>query len=323
MAKLKNHFTNLNPQKIANFKVAALCFLAAATFWVLNALNKDDYNSIVDYPIEIIFDEEEFMPVEKLPNRVKIEINGNGWDLLRKYFKINERPFLIEINNPNTKDFIVTSELRRSLAEMLSPTQLVSMVTDTISFKIDKIISRPLLVKVDTSSTTLARNYRYAGPLTIEPEKIQVRGPSSIVEQFNGTILVRLEENRISKNFSKGLPFILDERIEPLLELSTVEALVKFDVIQMLEGNKRLNLTLVNFPENVSIEDEPNRVIMSYVIDERRIDDLSTTEFEAVVNFALRNRADSTITIQVLPKPSFLEDVRVEPEIVRLRYEKR
>ena len=36
-------------------KVVALCFLAAATFWFLNALNKDNYNTVVDYPIEIVF----------------------------------------------------------------------------------------------------------------------------------------------------------------------------------------------------------------------------------------------------------------------------
>lgn len=323
MAKLKNHFTNLNPQKIANFKVAALCFLAAATFWVLNALNKDDYNTVVDYPIEIIYDEGEFMPVDKLPNRLKIEINGNGWDLLRKYFKVNESPFLIEINNPDTKNFIVTTELRRSLAEILSPTQLVSMVTDTISFKIDKVISRELAVRLDTSSTTLARNYRYAGPFTIVPESIDVSGPSSIIDQFNGTVSVSLGDNRISKNFSKSLPVLLDERIEPYLNLSSQEVLVQFDVIQMLEGNKRLSVRLENFPEKVSLEEEPNRVVMSYLIDERRVDELSNAQFEAVVDYSMRNRDDSTITIQVLPAPTFLEKVRLEPESLRLRYEPR
>jgi YbbR domain-containing protein len=43
----------------------------------LNALNKDNYTTVVDYPIDIIYDKEEFMAVEKLPSRVKIEINGD------------------------------------------------------------------------------------------------------------------------------------------------------------------------------------------------------------------------------------------------------
>jgi hypothetical protein len=200
LAKLKKLFTNLNPQKIANMKVAALCFLAAATFWVLNALNKGDYNTVVDYPIEIVFDETEFMPVEQLPNRMKIEINGNGWDLLRKYFKINESPFLIEINNPSTKDYILTSELRRTLADNLSPSALVSIVTDTVKFKIDKVVTRKVKIEADTTSATLASNARLGSNISIDPPFVDIKGPTSVLQELDGVLKVKLGEDKINQN---------------------------------------------------------------------------------------------------------------------------
>ena len=302
-------------------KVVALCFLAAATFWFLNALNKDNYNTVVDYPIDIIFDTEEFMAVEQLPKKIKIEINGNGWDLLRKYFNINENPFLIEINNPSTKNYILTSEVRRSLAENISPTTLVSMVSDTIHFKIDKIVTRKIKVEIDSSSFALANNFRIDGEINIDPSTIDLKGPTSALEKLDGSLKIKLNEDKINKNFNKIIPISIPNDLEDFLQLQEESVHVKFDIVQFLEGNKRLKLNKSNFPENVSLLQEPNNIMMYYLIDERKVDELKKFEFEAVLNYNNRNREDSTINVVVSPRPSILENVRLEPSTFRLRYE--
>jgi len=48
---------------------------------------------VVDYPIELSYDREKYMAVEKEPDQIQIEIRGNGWDLLRKYFNSTHFPF--------------------------------------------------------------------------------------------------------------------------------------------------------------------------------------------------------------------------------------
>jgi len=53
----------ISPRQVSNIKVVVLCVAAATTFWILNALNKEDYTTIVDYPIEFEFDQEQFMAV--------------------------------------------------------------------------------------------------------------------------------------------------------------------------------------------------------------------------------------------------------------------
>lgn len=321
MAKLKKFFTNLNPQKISNFKVAALCFLAAATFWVLNALNKDNYTTVVDYPIKITYDENEFMAVDKLPNRLKIEINGNGWDLLRKYFKFNEAPFPIEINNPSAKDYMLTSEIRRGLAETLNPTSLVSMLNDTIKFSIDKVVTRKIKVQADTTSNTLAKNYRYASPIEIDPEVVNIKGPTSILQKLDGVLKIDLQEEKSNTNFNKILTLNIPDSLEEYLTLEEESVHVRFDVLQMLEGNKRLKIKYQNFPANVSLIQEPNSIIMTYLISEKRLEDLKTLEFEALLDYNSRNRQDSTISVQVYPKPTFLERITIEPGILKLKYD--
>lgn len=321
MAQLKKFFNNLNPQKTSNFKVAALCFIAAATFWVLNALNKDNYTTVVDFPIEIIFDDNEFMAVENLPNRIKLEINGNGWDLLRKYFKINESPFLIEINNPSTKDYFLTSEIRRGLSETLNPTSLVSILPDTVRFSIDKIVTRKIKIQADTTTNTLAKNFRLITPIEIDPAVINIKGPTSVLQKLDGVLNVDLQEVKISENYSKIITLELPDSLKKYLELEEESVHVRFELIQMLEGNKRLRLKLVNFPDNVSLVQQPGTIIMSYLIDERKLEDLKALEFEAILNYNNRNAQDSTINVQVLPKPTYLENIKFEPEVLKLRYD--
>lgn len=303
-------------------KVAALCFLAAATFWVLNALNKDDYNTVVDYPIAIVFDQTEFMPVEELPTRMKIEINGNGWDLLRKYFKINESPFLIEINNPSTKDYILTSELRRTLSENITPSVLVSMVTDTVKFNVDKVVTRKIKIELDTTSTTLAQNFRLGSAMSIDPRLIDITGPTSVLQELDGVLKVDLGEDKINKDFNKIIPLVLPSGYADFLTLQDESVQVKFEVYQMLEGNKRLKIKTMNFPKNVRLAQEPANIIMSYFIDERKVTELSKYEFEAVLNYNNRDKEDSTIFVEVRPKPKFLEKIKFEPEVLRLKYDK-
>lgn len=321
MAKLNKFFTNLNPQKISNFKVAALCFMAAATFWVLNALNKDNYTTVVDFPIEIIFDTDEFRAVENLPERIKLEINGNGWDLLRKYFKVNESPFLIEINNPSTKDYLLTSEIRRGLAESLNPSSLTTILTDTVKFRIDKVVTRKIKIQADTSSNTLAKNFRLTSPIEVDPAVVSIKGPTSILQKLDGILKVDLKDDKINKNFNKIITLDLPDSLKEYLELEDESVHIRFEVIQMLEGNKRLRLKLVNFPENVSLVQQPGTIIMSYLIDERKLEDLKALEFEALLNYSSRNAQDSTISVQVIPKPTYLENIKFEPEVLKLRYD--
>jgi hypothetical protein len=320
LTAFKKFIPSFGPRKIANLKVAALCFIAASTFWLLNALNKDNYVTVVDYPIEITYDENDFMSVNDLPTKIKIEINGNGWDLLRKYFHIQETPFVIEIKNPATKKHILGKEISRDLAESLSPTNLLAVLTDTIKYDVNKIVSKRVTVKIDTTANTLAKNIRRISSIEIDPATIMIKGPSSMHDELNGIIQLKIPEEKINQNYDKVLSLTLPKNLEPYMTLNTESVRVSFDVTQLLEGNKRVKLKLMNFPKDVGLNQEISNILMSYLVDERKAEELKNIDFEAIINYSNRNREDSTITIQISPKPTFLENIKLEPEVLKLKY---
>jgi len=317
----KNSPKGISPKKLSNLKVVVLCIAAATTFWILNALNKDDYTTIVDFPIELNYDKEEYIPVERLPESLQIQISGNGWDLLRKYFNFNSNPYPIELDNPAGQSYLLTNNFTRQMGDFLTPTQLISILDDSLKYRIDRIETIELVPVLDSLSYSLATNYKILEEVKFDPPTIEVTGASSILDSLNDTIQVNLAENRLNQDIEKTISLSLPEEYENLARLKNGEITVKVDVVAFLEGNKRLKIKKINFPRNVTLEDEEITIMMYYLVDERNVSDLREIEFEAILDYTRRNREDSTMEVSVQPMPKYLEQVRVEPEILKLIYE--
>ena len=321
MPEIKKSSKGISPKKLSDLKVVVLCIAAATTFWILNALNKDDYNTIVDFPIEIVYNEEAYMPVKQLPSSIEIEINGNGWDLLRKYFNINETPFQIDLENPASKDYILTTDLKRSLGDFLSPTQLISVLEDSIQYQIDQIQTVQLKPQLDSNSYSLANNFRLLGDIKFEPSTIKVKGPSSVLKTFEGTFPVKMNKDKINENVNQDIELEIPKGLNSQVSLTEEEINVQFEVVEFLPGNKRLKVKKINFPRTATMENEEMTIMMYYLVDERNLNDLKELEFEAVLNYSQRNKEDSTITVKVEPMPGYLDQVRIEPATIKLKYE--
>ncbi len=301
--------------------MVVLCIAAATTFWVLNALNKDNYSTIVDYPIQWEFDQKNFVPVKPLPKSIQIQISGNGWDLLRKYFNISTNPYPILINSPAEKNYLLTSDLKRGLGEFITPTLLENIIGDTIPFQIDRIVTKTLIPELDSAGYSLDRNVALEGKIIFSPDKLEVTGPSSILDSYQGKFPVVLNAKKITKNYSGKVPLEVEGDLAKLVQLKQTEIQVSFSIVTYLEGNKRLKIKKLNFPANVKLANEELIPVLSYLIQETDLDKLKDLEFEAVLDYRKRNRADSTLQIQVSPNPKFLKEIKIAPPLFKLSYE--
>ena len=301
--------------------MVVLCIAAATTFWVLNALNKDNYSTIVDYPVQWEFDQKNFVAVKPLPKSIQIQISGNGWDLLRKYFNISTNAYPILVNSPAEKNYLLTSDLKRGLGEFITPTLLENVLGDTIPLQIDRIVTKTLIPELDSTGYSLDRNIALEGKVSFNPDKLEVTGPSSILESYQGKFPVVLNAEKIAKNYSGKVPLVLEEDLETLVQLKQTEIQVSFSIVTYLEGNKRLKIKKLNFPANVKLANEELIPVLSYLIQEADLAKLKDLEFEAVLDYRKRNRADSTLQIQVNPNPKFLKEVKITPPQLKLSYE--
>jgi YbbR domain-containing protein len=301
--------------------VVVLCVAAATTFWVLNALNKDNYSTIVDYPVQWEYDQKNYSPVKPLPKSIQVQISGNGWDLLRKYFNISGTAYPILLQSPAEKKFLLTADLKRSLGEFITPTQLQNVIGDTIHYQIDRIVTKTLRPVLDTLGYSLDKNIAIEGKIKFIPDQLEITGPSSVLEAFEGKYPVALNATKINSDYSGKVSLTVEESLAKLVQLKQKEIQVSFSVLTYLEGNKRLKIKKLNFPNTVSLPNEELVPVLSYLIEEANLPQLKDLKFEAILDYRKRNRADSTLQLEVSPNPNFLKEVRISPPQIKLKYE--
>lgn len=311
----------ISKRKLSNIKVVVLCVAAATTFWVLNALNKDNYSTIVDYPVQWEYDQKNYIPVKPLPKSIQIQITGNGWDLLRKYFNISGTAYPILLQSPAEKKYLLSADLKRSLGEFITPTQLENVLGDTIHYQIDRIVTKTLRPVLDSSSYSFDKNIALKGKVNFIPDQLEITGPSSVLEAFEGNYPVILNASKINSDFTGKVPLTVEESLAQLVQLKQKEIQVSFSVLSYLEGNKRLKIKKVNFPSNVKLPNEELIPVLNYLIEESDLPQLKDLQFEAVLDYRKRNRTDSTLQIEVSPNPRFLKEVRISPPQIKLKYE--
>ena len=321
MTEQKKSRIRISAKKISDLKVVVLCIATATTFWILNALNKDDYTTVVDYPIEFVFDKEKFVPIEKLPATIQVEIKGNGWDLLRKYFKLNSQNFPILIPKASEKNFLLASDLKRSLGEFLTPTQLLSVLDDSVKYQIDEIITMKIKPTLDSTSYSMAKNNRLDSKISFSPDKLTIKGPESILRGMKDGFPISLNESKINKNIEKKVEITIPSIYGNLLSIKEEFVNVQFEVATLLEGNKRLKIRKLNFPKSVSFSDEQASFMAYYLVDERKAPELKDMEFEAILDYSKRDKEDSSLFVLLSPNPKYLEQVRIEPPLIKLKYE--
>jgi YbbR domain-containing protein len=293
----------------------------ATTFWLLNALNKDNYTTTVNQPISILYDTEEYMAVEEVPQEVGIQINGNGWDLLKRHLKISVTPLEVFLEDPFRKPFLLASELAPQMQEHIASSDLITIVPDTLNFKIDRIVSKKIRLAPDTTANTLAENHAFASPISIEPEVVTVTGPISIIEQMEGKLLLGFGETNIRENFSRLLPLTLKKEQQAFLRLDEETAQVSFEVVAFVENRLTLQIQQRYFPENVTVDTDITELEARFLIQEDKQAMLNELELSAVLNYNNRNREDSTISASLNKTPEYIRNIRFEPETFKLIYD--
>jgi hypothetical protein len=161
-------FRPFNPHSNRYWRIVFLCFIAASTFWLLNALNKS-YTTRISYPVRFNYNRERFIPVKPLPEEVVVNVTGQGWRLLRKSMGLDVRPAEINVRNLPGATFLTGSSLRPTLSTLLDGLQLNFVATDTLFFRFDHRVERTIPLTVDSSVLELAENYVILPPVQVIP----------------------------------------------------------------------------------------------------------------------------------------------------------
>jgi hypothetical protein len=230
-----------------NWKAVVLCLLAATVFWFFNKLNKT-YTTTLSVPLEFEYDQDNFVPVVKLPEDIKLNVTGNGWTLLRRSAGVKVASLLFPLEHPHEVKKIVGSTLLAFFSNQLTDLQINFVVTDTLWVDIEPNDGRWLTLTAEAFKDNFKKGYGLTSNPVIYPDSVLVQGPRRIVEQLIEPYPLPISERNIDENFETTLevPFA-NER----LMVEPFQVSVSFGVGKLKEIKDSLTVEVINIPRRM------------------------------------------------------------------------
>ncbi len=99
--------------KTANWRIFIICIGVAVFAWLINALGKN-YTSVINYPIKVEYrlPAKSRKRVKNTPNKIKIQVEGLGWDLLKFKFR-KTSPMKIVVWTYHRRPYITKYEIMK------------------------------------------------------------------------------------------------------------------------------------------------------------------------------------------------------------------
>ena len=306
-------------RKDEKLKVVIFCIVISTTFWFFSALNKSDYSTQIQYPLEFVYDAEQYVAVSELPDKLPIDVTGGGWDLMTRSFGFGMDPIRIDLSDPSASKYQLTSTLRGDVSSKMTDINLNFILTDTLFYNIQKRIKRRIPIAFDSMSIMVDAGHEVTSPVTIEPQFIELEGPENLVEAFSNPFIVYPGNNSFDED--------VDEQFEiPSLGSSLITADIQevravFEVTEFLRVSQMMTYERLNFLDT-TITTAPVTIAASFLKDERYANQVvDTLELSLAVDFNELAPADSTVPVKALIQAPYIKGLILSPSRVKLNYE--
>ncbi len=304
-------------RKRSDIKVVVMCLFAATTFWFLNALNKD-YSTRISYPIEFDYNDSAYVSINPLPEKIRLNVSGYGWNLLKKTLQLGSSGITYRVTNPLRTKYITGTALMVPITEQIRDIRVNYVVEDTLFFDFDKIDVKEVALKVDSAALSLEGGYRIISPVAISPNTIRFKGPASLLQALPEAIFLNIPYNNIDENFSETVPvnYVQNSLIEP----SITRTRVSFNIAPFVKETQLVPIAKMDFPQKDSTVLGDNTLEVSYWIRQDEANKVRPEDFRLIADFKSFNNADSTVKIFLEQKPDFVTDIRVNKILTKVYY---
>jgi len=228
-----------------NWKAVVLCLFAATVFWFFNALNKN-YTTNISFPLSFDYHAENYVAVRPLPENIRINVTGIGWDLFRRSLGVKVPALVIPLERPSEIDKIVGSTLPALFANQLERIQINFVLTDTLHIALEPKATKWVSLKLDSPSILFRHGYAMVSAAKIEPDSVYIEGPWPLLRSLSEPVYLKLVERNIDRDFEEEveIKFLNDE----LIQRTPTRVKVSFSVDPLVEVSDSIPLALVHVP---------------------------------------------------------------------------
>lgn len=305
--------------KVKDWKAMAFCVLAASIFWFLSAMNHD-FTVDIYYPLQIKYNDSSLVPVSPLPQKIKLNVKGYGWNLLRKYIGVQTEPIVYIPDDLPDRKYVSAFELSSVVTQQLDDVEFNYIVRDTLFFEFDYLTEKKVKVSLDSSSIALSPSYKIISPIILNPDSIIYKGPASFLSQIPDSVNLQVGLMDIKENVEEQIK--VPEKGYSKVEMLNKEVKVRFGVAKFEKQSALVRIQPVNFPHDSTDINFDKNLILTYFVKEEDKNKIAQNDFLAYLDYQDLDRTDSTIGPTLIKKPVFIKDYYFTPYAVKITYKR-
>jgi hypothetical protein len=296
----------------------SIFLLISATIWLLNALS-ENYTSVIDYPLIYTDIPEEKVFVGEMPEHLELQINAQGYALLR--YKMFKKPvpisfkvsaFKLNSRGDSSSAHILTRYLKDQIARQLpGELQLLEIRPDTLQFQFARRVSKR--VKVMTNfAYTLDKQFTIKDEVRFTPDSLDISGPDLILDTLRYVYTVKSELGELSRNYSNRVRLLRHADIEyPFTRVDCFIELERFTEVQV-----PIDIEVLNVPDSIQLQTFPGRVKLTCKVGLSKYDLVGGHPFRAVADYQLIDERSGVLDVEVLNIPGYMLSYEYYPQRV-------
>ncbi len=315
--KLKNILELLGFRNRKNFIVFLVFVLISSVFWFLIALSKE-YSTIIDYPIKFTSLPNDEVLVREPPKEVKLQISGNGFDLLKYEFTGFIFPYIVDYgkisDNCHSGSFqLNTAALLNNLRQKFpSNVKVQDIFPKTIVFTFSEMVKKKLPVEADITYR-MAKQYVVRDAIIISPAYVNVKGPKAIIDTLKTAKTKKYDLKILDKPVKKNLSL---KEID-MVTYSTNKISLFLNVQQFTETIINIPIVMENIPDSLTVEFIPDNIAVKYKVTLDHFNEILPEQFKAVADFSsIALSKDTKIPVYLNKTPKKVFDISFSPKKV-------
>jgi hypothetical protein len=292
-----------------NWRAVALCVFAATIFWLFNALNKD-YTTNINLPLKFDYDEEQYMAVRPLPQTIRFNVTGLGWNLFRRSAGLRVPPLIVPLPQPSEVRKIVGSTLPALVANQPEGFAINFVLTDTLHLAIEPKTRKWIKLKVDIPDILFRNGFGPVSEIQVSPDSVFVEGPQKLIDSLPEYVYLKLTDRNIDDDFSEDIEvkFLNDE----LIKRNPPTVSVSFDVDKYIEIEDSIVLEIANPPKGSWPVIGGKKLSCTIALPESFQSSYSPDSLKAVVDLKNFTRGESKLAPSVVGLPPYSYVVKVD-----------
>jgi hypothetical protein len=250
--------------------------------------------------------------ISKASKSIKVTLSGKGFELLKYYIY----PPKIEVDfSQLNKDktlyyWTVRSQFENIINYFDEKVALKSINPDTILYSYDRQFIKKIPVEILVNSS-FAVGYDLVQPFRSEPDSITLMGPESVLKTINAVRTKTTSFTAVNSTIDKVVGLDIKNSSNQLI-YSHKKVSIHAEVEKFTEGTVSVPVTIVNVPENLTINFFPKEIRVLFYTSLKAYNSIEARQFSVECDFNALTTDNKYLKPFLVSQPKSVKTAKLE-----------